>query len=218
MFTGIIEELGKLNNTVKKGEGLEFVFETTEDFLKEVKIGDSIAINGACQTVTKMTGSSFRVFTSLQSLEITNLSLLKPNSQVNLEKALRLNSGIDGHLVSGHIDGMGQVESLKRQQEGYLLTVKLSDDLLETVVKKGSIAIDGISLTIYDLVGSLITVSVIPLTFEETTLKFLKKGSKVNIETDLLGKYVISFLKKGLMGENKNSKISLEFLKNNGFA
>lgn len=219
MFTGIIEESGTINRVQRKGEGSDFSVSCPVSFMKGVKLGDSIAINGACQTVTEMSETGFVFFSSLQTLEITNLGQLKTGSVVNMEKALQLGQRLDGHLVSGHVDGLGQVSGIVKQQEGYLFSFSVSENVLDSLVLKGSITVDGISLTIYDLQENIVTVSVIPFTFEHTTLKNRKPGDKVNIESDILGKYVVQFLKRRFDKNEspKSDKISLDFLAQNGF-
>lgn len=215
MFTGIIEELGKVSKSQPKGDGKEITVQVSQKFMDGVKLGDSISVNGACQTATAVKKDSFTFFSSRQTLELTNLAFLKDGEEVNLEKALSLNGRLDGHIVSGHVDGMGIVTEVRQQQEGWLFSFSVPDHLLETVVKKGSLAVDGISLTIYDVQENRVTVSVIPLTHEKTILKNKKINGIVNLETDVLGKYVVNFLKK--MNSSGPSKISLDFLKENGF-
>lgn len=220
MFTGIVECTAEVRKVQNKGEGKEITLGCPKDFLKAVKIGDSIAVNGACQTVTSFNADSFVFFSSLQTLELTNLGALKTGSVVNLEKALLLNQRLDGHIVSGHIDGTGVVNEVKKQQEGYLFSFTVPEHLLETLVKKGSIAVDGISLTLYDLQDKLATISVIPLTYQETTLSHRKKGDLINLESDVLGKYVVNFLKQQnnkSNSEDNQSGLSLSFLSENGF-
>ncbi len=219
MFTGIIEELGWVSQIKPQGDGKEFTIQCSSSFLKLVKIGDSIAVNGACQTVTALGNQNFSFFSSKQTLEITNLSNLTLKDRVNLEKALMMGSRLDGHLVSGHIDTVGQVWEIKKQQAGVLLEIKLPSTLLPLVIPKGSIAIDGISLTIYKIKDSIISFSVIPHTFEHTTLKFYNKGSLVNLEADFLGKYVQRALQfKDYEKQNSYSSPNLEkTLKEQGF-
>jgi riboflavin synthase len=214
MFTGIIEETAIVKNTRIAGDGRDIEIECTREFLENSKLGDSIAINGACQSITRFSPGRFTFFSSRQTLELTNLGLLKPGDTVNLEKALQLSQRLDGHIVTGHIDGMGKVHSIRKQQQGYLFSFEVPEHLLETLVSKGSIAVDGISLTVYSLENRIATVSVIPITFEHTTLKFRNPGETVNIETDILGKYVVQYLKK----MDSPSKLSLNFLRENGFA
>lgn len=217
MFTGIIENLGTVCRIKGLGEGKELTVRVKPDFLKAVKLGDSIAVNGACQTVTELGSDEFTFYSSRETLSLTNLAFMAPGAVVNLEKALTLGKGIDGHLVSGHVDGMGKVSQVQKQQAGYLLSVSLPEELLDTVVEKGSIAVDGISLTIYELSGLIVTVSVIPFTYQHTTLKDRKQNDRVNIETDMLGKYVVNFLKRqqGQAGARKG--ITLDFLQEKGF-
>jgi riboflavin synthase len=199
------------------GEGKELTVSVGPDFLEGVKLGDSIAVNGACQTVTALGKNDFTFYSSRETLSLTNLALLAPKALVNLEKALTLGKGIDGHLVSGHVDGMGTVVRVSKQQAGYLLCVSLPEGVLDTVVEKGSIAVDGISLTIFSLKGNEVTVSVIPFTYLHTTLKDRKNNDPVNIETDMLGKYVVHFLKRQQDKGGVKKGITLDLLQEKGF-
>lgn len=215
MFTGIIQAIGKVVDVKRIGEGKEFaVF--VSNFLNSVKLGDSIAVDGVCQTVTKIENNTFSFFTSKQTLEITTLALLKTNDYVNLEKSLRIGDGIDGHLVTGHVEEKGTIREIKKQGEGYLLSVEVGNSSFY-IVNKGSIAVDGISLTVYDFKDSIVTISVIPETYNRTTLRFKKVGDYVNIETDILGKYVFNYLKNSIFKESKTEKLSISFLKEHGF-
>lgn len=215
MFTGIIQAIGKVVDVKRIGEGKEFaVF--VSNFLNSVKLGDSIAVDGVCQTVTKIENNTFSFFTSKQTLEITTLTLLKTNDYVNLEKSLRIGDGIDGHLVTGHVEEKGTIREIKKQGEGYLLSVEVGNSSFY-IVNKGSIAVDGISLTVYDFKDSIVTISVIPETYNRTTLRFKKVGDYVNIETDILGKYVFNYLKNSIFKESKTEKLSISFLKEHGF-
>jgi len=215
LFTGIIQAIGKVVDVKRIGEGKEFaVF--VSNFLNSVKLGDSIAVDGVCQTVTKIENNTFSFFTSKQTLEITTLALLKTNDYVNLEKSLRIGDGIDGHLVTGHVEEKGTIREIKKQGEGYLLSVEVGNSSFY-IVNKGSIAVDGISLTVYDFKDSIVTISVIPETYNRTTLRFKKVGDYVNIETDILGKYVFNYLKNSIFKESKTEKLSISFLKEHGF-
>jgi len=215
LFTGIIQAIGKVVDVKRIGEGKEFaVF--VSNFLNSVKLGDSIAVDGVCQTVTKIENNTFSFFTSKQTLEITTLTLLKTNDYVNLEKSLRIGDGIDGHLVTGHVEEKGTIREIKKQGEGYLLSVEVGNSSFY-IVNKGSIAVDGISLTVYDFKDSIVTISVIPETYNRTTLRFKKVGDYVNIETDILGKYVFNYLKNSIFKESKTEKLSISFLKEHGF-
>jgi len=217
LFTGIIQELGVVTNITQKNEGKFIEIEVSYDFIKNVKIGDSIAIDGVCQTVTKIYNNSFTVFTSKQTLEITTLSLLRIKDIVNLEKALKLGEGLDGHIVYGHVECMGKIEGLIKQGEGYLLKINIDDSVKHYIIKKGSIAVDGISLTVYDINDTIITISIIPETYNRTKLKNKKIGDFVNIETDIIGKYIFNFLKNGIFKYEEKSRIDLSFLEKNGF-
>jgi len=217
VFTGIIEGMGTVLRIKGMGEGKELTVSVGPDFLEGVKLGDSIAVNGACQTVTALGKNDFTFYSSRETLSLTNLALLAPKALVNLEKALTLGKGIDGHLVSGHVDGMGTVVRVSKQQAGYLLCVSLPEGVLDTVVEKGSIAVDGISLTIFSLKGNEVTVSVIPFTYLHTTLKDRKNNDPVNIETDMLGKYVVHFLKRQQDKGGVKKGITLDLLQEKGF-
>ena len=205
MFTGIIEDLG----TVRQTASSQIIIETK---LTGISTGDSIAVNGVCLTAVSIGNGCFTADYSSQTDKVTALSSLKPDEKVNLERALTLSSRLGGHIVTGHVDGIGKIERIEKQERFYKITVSLNDDCLKYCVDKGSAAIDGISLTIAQISGKNITFFIIPETFKNTVLQFKKTGSLVNVETDILAKYVEKFTK------NKNSAgINLEMLKENGF-
>lgn len=185
MFTGIIEETGSLRR-IGSGEieiGAGKVLEGT-------RIGDSIAVNGVCLTVTRFTAGGFAVDVMPETLRRTNLGSLKAGQRVNLERAMAANGRFGGHIVSGHIDGTGTVLSLKSEGNAVWVEIAAGSDIMELIVEKGSIAIDGISLTVAEVGKSSFSVSVIPHTGEETTLLSKKTGDQVNLENDIVGKYV----------------------------
>ena len=190
MFTGIIEEVGKVESV---GAGCIKVKAKTG--LEGTKIGDSIAVNGVCLTVTSMTSEGFTADVMNETLSRTNLGALKKGSGVNLERAMAAGGRFGGHIVSGHVDGTGKIQ--KMQDDGYAVWVYItcSQDVLSLIIEKGSITIDGISLTVAKITDSYFAVSVIPHTGEETTLLSKKAGDAVNLENDIIGKYV-----KKLMG------------------
>lgn len=205
MFTGLIEDLG----TVKR-IGVSQIFVETK--LGEISVGDSIAVNGACLTAVSVKDGIFTADYSLETDKVTALSHLKANDKVNLERALSLSSRLGGHIVSGHVDGKGAIAKVEKLERFYRVLISLDDNCMEYCVEKGSVAVDGISLTVSKITGGNIELNIIPETFASTALRFRKKKDKVNIETDILAKYVKKFLK------NKNSNgISLEMLKGNGF-
>ncbi len=211
MFTGIIEEIAIIKNICKGSRDAELVVECKK-ILEDIKIGDSIAINGVCQTVVKFGASSFVVQVSNETLKITNFSSLKAGDKVNLERALTLQNRLGGHVVSGHVDGLARVKNIKKLSEFYNIEFEMEKDLAKYVVKKGSVALNGISLTVVDISLNTFSVAVIPHTFENTVLKYLKIGDFVNLETDIFAKYVEKFLSRG-----DNSGINEHFLKENGF-
>ena len=208
MFTGIIEELGKVKNISTNGITIE-----CKTVLEETKAGDSIAVNGVCLTVRKLTPDSFAADVSPESFRVTVLKDLRCGDFVNLERALPAGGRLGGHFVTGHVDGKGKILSIGKNAEFYDLKVELDSDEVKYCVKKGSVAINGISLTIADIEKNTVMIALIPHTYENTNLKYLKNGSFVNIETDILSKYVEKFL---LTRDNK-SGIDLEFLQRNGF-
>lgn len=195
MFTGIVEETGVLTKNTKTKDGVTLTFSASKIF-NDLAVDNSVAINGVCQTVTKITGNQFEVFTMEETLKKTTLGILKKESKVNLERALTINTRMGGHIVQGHVDCTAKITSIIKKSSTILLTVRLPEKWLHLAVLHGSITIDGISLTIANKIGANVTVSIIPYTLEETTLSFLKKGDEVNIETDIIGKYLFEFSNK----------------------
>lgn len=217
MFTGLVAELG----TVTELKPLKQSYNITvkaQKVLENLKIGDSIAVNGACLTVVKISGSAFTADIMPETVKLTNLRNLKSGDKVNLERTLKLSDGLDGHIVSGHVEGIGVIMSQKAQGIAEIVTVKTPPQLLKYIIKKGSIAIDGISLTVTEVTGSSFSVSLIPHTAKETTLGFKKPGDEVNLETDIIGKYVEHLLnfKTSAGAENKNT-LTKSLLFENGF-
>ncbi len=212
MFTGIIEGKGKVLNIEYRGEGRRLSIELPTE-LTDVQLGDSINLNGACVTIVEKRGRSITVDLSGETLQRTNLSWLKEGDWVNLERALRLSDRLGGHLVTGHIDGMGEIVEKVRQREFYLLKIRIPSLMMKYVVPKGSIAIDGVSLTVNETEGDVIQITLIPYTIEKTTLTDKKVGDRVNIETDILGKYVEKMI--GYRGGEKG--FDLNFLREHGF-
>lgn len=205
MFTGLIEDIG----IVKRISVSQISIETKLD---GISVGDSIAVNGVCLTAVSLNNGSFAADYSPNTDKLTNLSALKQNSKVNLERALQLSSRLGGHIVSGHIDGSAKIEKIERQERFFRVIFSCGGDILNYCVDKGSIAIDGISLTVSSVTSSGFEVFIIPETFQNTVLQYKKAGDCVNVETDILAKYIEKFTKN----KNKNG-ISLEMLKGNGF-
>jgi riboflavin synthase len=217
MFTGIIEEVGILEEIIT-GNGFGIMKVKCSKVLEDTKIGDSIATNGVCLTVREKDAFSFSADVMGETLAKTNLGSLKIGDQLNLERALRLSDRLGGHIVSGHIDGIGEIASIKEESDGTWLTISAPQEVLKYVIYKGSISIDGISLTVAYVDNEVFKVSVIPHTIENTILHNKKINSKVNLECDLVGRYIEKlFSLKDEKEENNKSNISMEFLKNNGF-
>jgi riboflavin synthase len=215
MFTGIIEETGTIKSI--KWDGKSAVIDIyTLKILDDIKVGNSINTNGVCLTVTSFDSKIFSADVMAETMRRTNLNSLKSGSKVNLERALNLNDRLGGHLVSGHIDGTGIITELKKEDNSLWITIRADESVLKYIVFKGSVSVDGISLTIAEVNNNRFKVSIIPHTAKETTLLSIKIGERVNIECDLIGKYVEKFI-----SDNKNKKISsridLNFLKDNGF-
>ena len=182
--------------------------------LDGTKLGDSIAINGVCQTVVDIQQSSFTVQISNETLSVTNLSRLQSGEKVNLERALTLSSRLGGHIVSGHVDSQGKLLNIQKHSDFYDLEFEIPTSQAKYIVQKGSITINGISLTVAKVTDNKIKIAIIPHTYTNTNLCELKSGDYVNIETDILGKYVEKILSAK---DNINNSISMEFLEENGF-
>ena len=208
MFTGIIEELGTV---AELGQGVISV--NAAKVIKNVELGESIAVNGVCLTVSSSTKTSFSANVMEETLKKTNLGSLEVGSQVNLERALRMGDRIGGHLVSGHIDGPGIITRIEQQTHSTVVTIEPSEDMLPYIAPKGSIAIDGVSLTVVD-VSSAFTVSLVKHTLENTNLGSIMVGSAVNLETDMLAKYVRRMLEAQ---ETDGEATSVEKLFKQGF-
>ena len=209
MFTGIIEELGTVRH-VAPGN-LELAARTV---LESTRLGDSIAVNGVCLTVTALSPGGFTADVMPETLRRSGLGQLRPGSKVNLERAMAADGRFGGHIVTGHIDGTGTVSSLRREGNAVWVTIAAPPELLAGIVEKGSIAIDGISLTVAEVTDRDFAVSIIPHTGAQTTLLDRKAGDTVNLETDILGKYVAKLLGRE---EPKSSGITMEFLAQHGF-
>lgn len=209
MFTGIIEETGVIR-AVQRGAKSAVLTVEAKKVLEDVHIGDSIATNGVCLTVTSVRGDCFTADVMNESLRRSSLGDLKPGSRVNLERAMAANGRFGGHIVSGHIDGTGTVVSVRRDDIAVWYTVRTTPQLMRYIVEKGSVAIDGISLTVAAVESDRFSVSVIPHTAQETTLSEKRPGATVNLENDVIGKYVEKLMQK-------DSGVTLDFLEQNGF-
>jgi len=211
MFTGIIEDIGRVKSVEKLEAFGRIKIETSLD-LNEVKTGGSISVSGVCLTVTVLSRGAFDADLSDETLRVTTLGTLKAGDKVNLERALTLSKPLGGHLVTGHVDGLGTVRSRTFRMDYMDLEVEVPSELMGQMVLKGSVAVDGISLTIADVNQSGFRVAVIPQTLKETTLLLRSEGSKVNIETDIIGKYVEKFFLAG-----RKKEITEDFLAEHGF-
>jgi riboflavin synthase len=189
MFTGIIQAVGEITHIAPLDDGVSLRIATGQLDLSDVKIGDSIALNGVCLTVTAVADGLFSVDVSRETLNCT-VDMDKQGNKVNLEKALRLSDRLGGHLVSGHVDGVGEVIRFMPAGESYLLALRMPLPLLKYIAKKGSIAVNGVSLTVNTLTGDQVEINLIPHTLSATTLNKLEAGAKVNIEVDMLARYV----------------------------
>lgn len=212
MFTGIVEEIGIVKSLEFKANGAKIVI-GCQKVVEDVKIGDSIAIDGVCQTVIAFNSSEFSAEISDETLKVTTLGNLKSGNTVNLERALALSSRLGGHIVSGHVDCMGKFINIEKLSDFYNLQFEISEEQEKYVVYKGSITINGVSLTVANIVDNIVSVAIIPHTYNNTSLKDLKLGQDVNIETDILGKYVEKFLS----AKDNKKGISMNFLQENGF-
>ncbi len=215
MFTGIVEEIGKVQNIKMNTKSSRLNIEGKK-ILEDIHIGDSISVNGVCLTVTTFNNNTFTADVMNETLTRSSLGELKKGSFVNLERAMPVNGRFGGHIVSGHIDGTGQVRKIEKDDNAIWYNISLENKLMKYVVEKGSIAIDGVSLTVAKVSENEFSVSIIPHTAEETILSHKSVGDIVNIENDIVGKYVdklITFKNE----KKQESNITMEFLINNGF-
>ncbi|MBO9129779.1 riboflavin synthase [Bacillus sp. 165] len=211
MFTGIIEEMGTIQHINQTGQAIVLHI-AAKTILADVHLGDSIAVNGVCLTVTSFTSSSFTVDVMPETVKATSLQSLKQGSTVNLERAMSANGRFGGHFVSGHVDGVGTIIQKKQQHNAVYYKIQLPKSLLHYCIYKGSIAIDGTSLTIFGTDESSITISLIPHTMEGSVIGTKNVGDIVNIECDMVGKYIEHFVKK-----QPSSSITEGFLSEHGF-
>lgn len=216
MFTGIIEELGTIRGVSLTKDGGELQIAATT-VLGGTKLGDSIAVNGTCLTVTKLEKDGFTAFVMAESLRRTNLGNLKRGSVVHLERAMAADGRFGGHMVTGHIDGQGTFLSQKPEGQAVVLTIVADLEILSGIVEKGSIAIDGTSLTVMDVGKDSFRVGIIPHTGGHTALLDRPKGYACNLETDVIGKYIQKFLAKNTESTPKKSTLTMDFLRENGF-
>lgn len=216
MFTGIIEELGSIDEVKKQGETISLSIKANK-IMEDIKLGDSIAINGVCLTVTDIHNNRFFADVMPETFQTTTLANLQKGTSVNLERAMRADSRFGGHIVTGHVDTIGKITKRERRQNAIYIDISLPPNFKHIVLLKGSIAIDGISLTVFNKADTSVTVSIIPHTANETVLGKKRVGEDVNIEFDVIGKYIYSIVgnKESILPPNT---ISNEFLKEHGFS
>ncbi|MFD0586851.1 riboflavin synthase [Paenibacillus sp. GCM10027627] len=219
MFTGLVEEVGHLKSVFKQGEAM--ILNIAASLVtKDAKLGDSISVNGVCLTVTSYDSGSFTADVMPETYRKSSLHRLKPGESVNLERAMQAGARFGGHIVQGHVDGTGAIVSRRADANAVVFDIRLDDsDQLRYVIPKGSVTVDGISLTVVDTSDDGFTISIIPLTLAETALKGKQLGSIVNIETDIIGKYVDHLLhfRSGGDRHKETSKLSTAYLAEHGF-
>ena len=216
MFTGIIESTGTIGDVQPKGNDIRLLINTGKLDLSDVKIGDSIAVNGVCLTAITLSDTGFWADVSRESLKLTSLAQLSVGSEVNLEKALTLQTRLGGHLVSGHVDGLGEIIEQYDEGRSTRYWLKAPDELAKYISAKGSICIDGTSLTVNEVDGSKFKINIVPHTIQKTVIKHYHVGTRVNLEVDVIARY----LERLLQGENASthsSGITEAFLAENGF-
>lgn len=218
MFTGLVEEVGKLKYIKSQGEALLLTISASK-ILQDVQVGDSIAVNGVCLTVTSYDSVSFIADVMPETFRRTTLQHLKPGDSINVERAMSASSRFGGHIVQGHVDGVGKVVSRVIDANAVVFTIRPSDpDVFRYIIPKGSITIDGISLTVVEADGDIFSVSIIPHTLAETALNDRKAGAEVNLECDVIGKYVDHLLHYNKpANKEKGSSITESYLAEHGF-
>ena len=217
MFTGIIEEIGTIANIQRGGESFVLTIDAKK-VLTDVHLGDSIAVNGVCLTVTSFTANRFTVDVMPETVKASSLKTVKRGSKVNLERAMAAGGRFGGHFVAGHVDGVGTIKGKKQIENAVYYEIQVDPELLKYVIMKGSVAVDGTSLTVFGISEDSLTLSLIPLTLKDTVLGFKDTGDIVNIECDMIGKYVGHFLNNQIPAAPKRgNNITAQFLEDNGF-
>ena len=219
MFTGLIEEIGSIKSIKRGGKSIRLTV-SARKIMGDVKLGDSIATNGICLTVISFDSTGFAADVMPETMSRTSFEQLSAGSRVNLERALRVGDRLGGHMVSGQVEGLGEVVAKEEDDNAIWVSIAAPKNILKYVVEKGSVAIDGISLTVAYVDEKMFKVSIIPLTQEDTTLTSKKKGEKVNLECDMTAKYIEKFMfhRDEESAKAEKSDISMNFLKENGFA
>lgn len=214
MFMGIIEETGRIADIRRHSLSASLTV-SCRKIMEDIHLGDSIAVNGICLTVTDFSGSEFTVDVMPETIEKTSLKLLKNDSVVNLERAMPADGRFGGHIVSGHIDGTGTVLEIRENEIAVIYKIGVSKDLADGIVEKGSVALDGISLTVVDVTNEYFTVSLIPHTRSVTNMQGKRIGDAINVETDVIGKYVKKYMKT--QEPASAERLTLDYLADKGF-
>ena len=219
MFTGIIETVGTVKGLTPKGNDVSVTINSGQLDLGDVKLGDSIATNGVCLTVVELMQNGYRADVSLESIKRSGFAHYKVGDSVNLEKALTLNTRLGGHLVSGHVDGVGEIVAIEKLGRATEYWLQAPDDLARYIAVKGSITIDGISLTVNDVDGAKFKITIVPHTTQETIIDTYVVGRKVNLEVDVIARYLerIMLGDKAAESSSKEQGITMDFLASNGF-
>ncbi|WRP04908.1 riboflavin synthase [Rossellomorea aquimaris] len=217
MFTGIIEEIGSIERMKKSSSSMELTI-TAGRVLEDVHIGDSISVNGVCLTVTSFSSRQFQVDVMPETFEGTTLRNLSHGCKVNLERAMAANGRFGGHFVNGHVDGVGTIVRVDKVENAWYMDISIPENQSHLFIMKGSVAIDGTSLTVFDVKKNTITISLIPQTRGDTVLGERKVGDRVNIECDVMAKYFHRFYEAKEQSKSTSSGISYDFLTQNGFA
>ncbi|WP_119078824.1 riboflavin synthase [Chitinophaga alhagiae] len=200
MFTGIIETMGTVASAVQEGGNLEITIQSS--IAPELKVDQSVSHNGVCLTVTAVEADRYKTVAVAETLQKSNLGGIRPGQAVNLERAMIFNSRIDGHIVQGHVDGTGTCESVQEAEGSWLYRIGFDEGFAPLIVEKGSICLNGISLTVFDITDTAFTVAIIPYTHQHTNIQYLRPGDVVNLEFDILGKYVARQLDRAAKNEN----------------
>ena len=216
MFTGLIQDIGKIESIDRRGEGIGLTISTQLD-LSHAKIGDSISVDGVCLTIIKVSGRTFHAEVSPETLRRTTLSTARGGQPVNLETALKMSDPLGGHLVSGHVDGTGEIIEIVAEGNSIRYRFWVPGEISRFLIEKGSVAVDGISLTVMESQGQEFSVSVIPHTAETTTLGRKKSGDRVNLENDMIAKYVEKFVHAREDPAGEKSRVDYAFLAKHGF-
>jgi riboflavin synthase len=216
MFTGIIEGFGTIRSVSDAGQGKKFTIEADFD-LSGTKIGDSIAVDGGCLTAVKINNRSFDVDVSPETIEKSKFKSAKAGQRVNLERALKLSDRLDGHIVTGHIDGVGTISSVEEKSNAVIIKIKAPIQVMKYIIEKGSVAVDGTSLTVNSVGDDWFSLAVIPHTKGLSTIGSGKTGDRVNLESDVIGKYIEKLITGKKSDPDEEQGLSIDFLRQNGF-